>query len=79
MRQNTFDDIAINRKDDTPSNNGGQSKTRMILPPIVQNRRTASSVTSNSGTISTHDNDPNNLYSLPSRQNTTMKSISEIF
>ena len=67
----------MGRKDDPTSNNNPASKNRLILPPISQNRRTASSVTSNSANT-LNETETTNQYGLPSRQNTMMRSISEI-
>lgn len=72
-----MDDLLLFNKDDLSSTTIGPSKTRLILPPIMSRQGTLSSFGSNGATTSV-DNETNNRFTLPSRQNTFMKSISEI-
>jgi hypothetical protein len=67
----------LTNKDDLPSTANPPSKSRLILPPILSRQPTSSSFVSNA-TTTPLDNETNNRFTLPSRQTTFMKSISEI-
>jgi hypothetical protein len=64
-------------KDDLPSKTNAPPKSRLVLPPIMSRQRTSSSFTSNTTATTAFDVETNNRFAS-SRQNTFMKSISEI-
>ncbi len=72
-----MEDLLFVNKNDLSLNTMVQTKDRLILPPIITRQRTSSGLIS-SATSTTLDNDTNNKFTLPSRQSTFMKSISEI-
>jgi hypothetical protein len=67
----------MGNKDDLPSKKTAPSKNRLVLPPILSRQRTSSSFASNTTAATPFDNEINNRFTS-SRQNTFMKSISEI-
>ena len=76
-KQATIEDLTIPDKNKLTLTTNAPSRTRLILPSIASRQRTSSSLKSNV-TTTVLDNETNNRFTLPSRQNTFMKSISEI-
>jgi hypothetical protein len=72
-----IEELMIFNKDDLSSYMNAPSKSNLTLPSIISRQRTLSSFTSNVTTTPV-DYDSNNKFTLPSRQTTFMKSISEI-
>ncbi|CAF0886081.1 unnamed protein product [Rotaria sordida] len=77
-KQPVIEDLLLINKDELPSTKSAPSKSRLILPPIIQRQPTSSSFGTNT-TLTPFDTEINNRFILPSRQTTFMKSISEIF
>ncbi|CAF3496897.1 unnamed protein product [Rotaria socialis] len=76
-KQSVIEDLLIINKDELTSATNTASKNRLKLPPILPRQQTSSSFASNL-TVTTFDKETNTRFPFSSRQNTFMKSISEI-
>ncbi|CAF1590355.1 unnamed protein product [Rotaria magnacalcarata] len=76
-KQSVIEDLLIINKDELTSATNTASKSRLKLPSILPRQQTSSSFASNL-TVTTFDKETNTRFPFSSRQNTFMKSISEI-
>ena len=71
-------DMYMDNKDDLPSTAPVPHRAHRVLPPISSRRRSSSSTSFASNASTAFDGETTNRFTLPSKQNSFMKSISEI-